>query len=186
MTMHVKLSVAGAVMTAVCTAEGVFTFGVGVYGRLGHGGEEDEIVPRLVEALAGKKVIARLVQRQVRVTQPCGPRWGGSSHLGMECLLGYFQAGPVARRASKGACAEEDRCFRGSMKRRVVRIAWRHACTGNCNINVVADARSDMRTRVRGLISSVPKGGARVSVFMAGLPRVACYPAAQLARTTAK
>jgi len=44
-------------MTAVCTAEGVFTFGVGVYGRLGHGGEEDEIVPRLVEALAGKKVI---------------------------------------------------------------------------------------------------------------------------------
>ena len=44
-------------MTAVCTAEGVFTFGVGVYGRLGHGGEEDEIVPRLVEALAVKKVI---------------------------------------------------------------------------------------------------------------------------------
>ena len=45
-------------MTAVCTAEGeLFTFGSGDFGRLGHGGTENEAVPRLVEALTGKKVV---------------------------------------------------------------------------------------------------------------------------------
>jgi len=29
----------------------LFTFGYGDWGRLGHGGEERELVPRLVEAL---------------------------------------------------------------------------------------------------------------------------------------
>ena len=49
---------AGASHTAVWTEEGeLFTFGYGVDGRLGHGGEKKGRVPRLVEALAGKKVI---------------------------------------------------------------------------------------------------------------------------------
>jgi len=44
--------------TAVWTEEGeLFTFGHGGYGMLGHGGEEVELVPRLVEALVGKKVV---------------------------------------------------------------------------------------------------------------------------------
>jgi len=48
----------GSFHTAVWTEAGeVFTFGVGYYGRLGHGGTQNEAVPRLVEALAGKKVI---------------------------------------------------------------------------------------------------------------------------------
>jgi alpha-tubulin suppressor-like RCC1 family protein len=44
--------------TAVWTEGGeLFTFGYGDHGQLGHGGQEDEFVPRLIEALAGKKVI---------------------------------------------------------------------------------------------------------------------------------
>ena len=36
----------------------LFTFGKGEKGQLGHGGEANELVPRLVEALAGKKVVS--------------------------------------------------------------------------------------------------------------------------------
>jgi len=44
--------------TAVWTEAGeLFTFGLGQFGKLGHGGAEDELVPKLVEALAGKKVV---------------------------------------------------------------------------------------------------------------------------------
>jgi alpha-tubulin suppressor-like RCC1 family protein len=43
--------------TAEWTEEGeLFTFGHGGLGQLGHGGTQTEPVPRLVEALAGKKV----------------------------------------------------------------------------------------------------------------------------------
>jgi len=59
---------AGDWHTIVWTDEGeLFTFGCGGHGRLGHGGEEDEdaedeendeLVPRLVEALVGEKLIA--------------------------------------------------------------------------------------------------------------------------------
>jgi len=49
---------AGILHTAAWTDEGeLFTFGNGYYGELGHGGEESESVPRLVEALAAKKVV---------------------------------------------------------------------------------------------------------------------------------
>ena len=49
---------AGSTHTAVWTEEGeLFTFGWGGSGSLGHGGEQHESVPRLVEALAGKKVV---------------------------------------------------------------------------------------------------------------------------------
>jgi len=44
--------------TAVWTEEGeLVTFGEGSWGKLGHGGTGDEGVPRLVEALVGKKVV---------------------------------------------------------------------------------------------------------------------------------
>jgi len=49
---------AGGLHTAVWTEAGeLFTFGYGSHGRLGHGGTQSELVPRLVEALVGKKVI---------------------------------------------------------------------------------------------------------------------------------
>ena len=49
---------AGAEHTAVWTEVGeLFTFGNGHDQILGHGGEEGELVPRLVEALVRKKVI---------------------------------------------------------------------------------------------------------------------------------
>ena len=49
---------AGGLHTAVWTEAGeLFTFGHGDGGRLGHGGDEVELVPRLVEALSGQKVI---------------------------------------------------------------------------------------------------------------------------------
>jgi len=52
------LAVTGISMTAVCSAEGeLFTFGSGSGGRLGHEEQHDMHVPRLVEALAGKKVV---------------------------------------------------------------------------------------------------------------------------------
>ena len=48
----------GGHTTVVCSSEGeLFTFGKGEHGVLGHGGQENEPVPRLVEALAGKKVV---------------------------------------------------------------------------------------------------------------------------------
>jgi RCC1 and BTB domain-containing protein len=49
---------AGATYTVVWTEGGeVYTFGFGRWGNLGHGGLEDELVPRLVEGLAGGKVV---------------------------------------------------------------------------------------------------------------------------------
>ena len=45
-------------LSGPCTEEGeLFTFGEGGFGRLGHGGQQNKFVPRLVGALAGKKVI---------------------------------------------------------------------------------------------------------------------------------
>jgi len=48
---------AGCIHTAVWTEAGeLFTFGLGGTGQLGHGGRQNEDVPRLVEALAGNRV----------------------------------------------------------------------------------------------------------------------------------
>ena len=48
---------AGLNHNVICTSEGlVLTFGNGEQGRLGHGGNADEMVPRIVEALVGVKV----------------------------------------------------------------------------------------------------------------------------------
>ena len=48
--------------TAVWTEAGeLFTFGHGGHGLLGHGGIQAELVPRLVEALVGKKVVGAAV-----------------------------------------------------------------------------------------------------------------------------
>jgi len=44
--------------TVVWTEAGeLYTFGRGYVGMLGHGGQQHEFLPRLVKALAGKKVI---------------------------------------------------------------------------------------------------------------------------------
>jgi alpha-tubulin suppressor-like RCC1 family protein len=49
---------AGARHAAVWTASGgVYTFGLGEGGRLGHGGQGDERVPRVGQALAGQRVV---------------------------------------------------------------------------------------------------------------------------------
>jgi alpha-tubulin suppressor-like RCC1 family protein len=56
--MKVVMAAAGGGHTVVWLEDGrVLTFGFGVYGQLGHGGAEDERVPRVVEALAGMKVV---------------------------------------------------------------------------------------------------------------------------------
>ena len=47
-------------MTAVSTAEDLFTFGLGTYGQLAHGVQQAEHVPRLVDALAGNKVVGAM------------------------------------------------------------------------------------------------------------------------------
>merc|ERR1712216_1043439 len=49
---------AGVLHMVACTARGVFTWGENWNGQLGHGGEDHEWVPRLVQGeLAGKKVV---------------------------------------------------------------------------------------------------------------------------------
>jgi len=58
----------------------LFTFGCGGSGKLGHGGQQDELVPRLIEALAGKTVIGASSGRGDTVvpldkdTMAAGPR----------------------------------------------------------------------------------------------------------------
>jgi len=62
----------------------------------GHGGERMKLVlvdlPRMIEALAGKKVI--MMQRQPDLTKRCGQRQGNSSHLGLDPVEGRARAGP--------------------------------------------------------------------------------------------
>ena len=49
---------AGGFHSVVFTEAGeLLTCGNGVAGQLGHGGSDNELVPRLVQALAGKKVV---------------------------------------------------------------------------------------------------------------------------------
>lgn len=48
----------GSTYSAAVTASGeLYTWGRGNYGRLGHGGSEDQCTPSLVSALKGHKVI---------------------------------------------------------------------------------------------------------------------------------
>jgi len=79
---------AGSTHTVVWTEAGeLFTFGYGVYGNLGHGGEHDELVPKLVEALTEKKVIgASAADTHTVVWTEAGELftfgWGDSGKLG--------------------------------------------------------------------------------------------------------
>ena len=59
-------------------------------GRLGHEGGERELVPRLVESLAGKKVVGASAGA---ITQQHGLRKGSSSPLGMEATGGSAAEG---------------------------------------------------------------------------------------------
>lgn len=52
----VQISACGFHSAALSESGEVFTFGAGEFGRLGHGSELDERVPRVVEALKGKHV----------------------------------------------------------------------------------------------------------------------------------
>jgi len=69
------LQVAGELHTAVWTEEGeLVTLGCGLYGMLGHGGKENELVPRLVEA----RLVATALPtaRRMRITPRITPRMG--------------------------------------------------------------------------------------------------------------
>ena len=51
--IHVVRASAGSLHSAVVTSDGkLYTWGTGIYGRLGHGGGEYEWYPRLVASLA--------------------------------------------------------------------------------------------------------------------------------------
>ena len=80
---------AGDHHTAVWTEAGeLFTFGLEGHGRLGHGRTQTERVPRLIEALAGKKVIGA-----AGTTQPCGPMQASSSPLGLDNMGSWATEG---------------------------------------------------------------------------------------------
>lgn len=51
----VDVACGGAHSAAITTAGELFTWGKGRYGRLGHGDSEDQLKPKLVEALLGKR-----------------------------------------------------------------------------------------------------------------------------------
>ena len=66
---------AGLDHTGAWTEAGeLFTFGHEQFGKLGHGGQQDELVPRLVDVLAGKRVASA-------TTLLCGPMRVSSSPL---------------------------------------------------------------------------------------------------------
>jgi len=79
---------AGCYATAAWTDQGeLFTFGMGSHGNLGHGGKEHEFERRLVEALAGKRVIgASAGERHTVVWTEAGE---SSSPLGMGAVGGW-------------------------------------------------------------------------------------------------
>jgi len=82
---------AGKLHTAVWTEKGeLLTFGKGYSGQMGHRGTQDEHVPRLVEALAGKKVIGAAAGDQHKW---CGPMRRSSSPSGMEALGSWVTEG---------------------------------------------------------------------------------------------
>lgn len=53
----VKIACGGAHSACISAAGHLFTWGKGRYGRLGHGDSEDQLIPKLVEALVGYRVI---------------------------------------------------------------------------------------------------------------------------------
>ena len=55
---HVAIA-AGTWHSLVLSVEGVvLSFGRGGYGKLGHGDEEDQLEPKVIEALRGRRVVA--------------------------------------------------------------------------------------------------------------------------------
>ena len=55
--VNVAQVAAGGYHTVICTTEGrVWTFGLWGHGQLGHGGDANERVPRMVEGLVGVRV----------------------------------------------------------------------------------------------------------------------------------
>jgi len=120
---------AGGNHTMVWTEEGeLFTFGIGFFGRLGHGGEEDELVPRLVEALAGKKVVGAAAGERHTVAWTEERElftfgWGNQGRLGhgvlqtervprlVEALAGKQVIGAAAGKYHTAAWTEEGELF---------------------------------------------------------------------------
>ena len=87
--MDVKKATPSAVRCASRRASAAITFGDG---RLGHGGTHGERVPRLVEALAGKKVA---VASGRRASYSSMDRGGGAGYFGVRAL---WDAGPRRER----------------------------------------------------------------------------------------
>ena len=78
---------AGGCHTVVFTEAGdLYTFGDGRHGRLGHGGTDDESVPRLVEGLAGQRVVSATAGENFTAVATergevfCFGRLGGYAH----------------------------------------------------------------------------------------------------------
>jgi len=107
---------AGGSHTAMWTdAVERFTFGNRVSGRLGHGGTQSELVPRLLEAPRRKEDWCMELATQRR-----GPRLGAA--FGMESM-GSCSDGP--RRGTGFACAEAGRGAGGTVKHGAVQA---HHC----------------------------------------------------------
>jgi len=100
----------GNARTPVWTAAGeLFIFGAGGSGQLGHGGEENELVPRLVEALAEKTVIgAAAGAYHTAVGTEAGERFTfgdeGNGRLGHGGTLDAYVPGLVASE-TLGSCS---------------------------------------------------------------------------------
>lgn len=56
----VKISAGGAHSACITSSGELYTWGKGRYGRLGHGDSEDQLRPKLVEALHGQHLLNKL------------------------------------------------------------------------------------------------------------------------------
>jgi len=90
---------AGSAHSLAITADGaVFTWGGGAFGKLGHGDEQHELLPKKIETLADQRVVvvSRLDASTASPSPPTAPSGVGVSEVG-------------PRRHCEPASAQEDR-----------------------------------------------------------------------------
>ena len=75
---------------ALTTDGGVWSWGGGLYGVLGHGDHEDQLLPKKIEAFAGQRVVAVSAQNNMSVAITAdGAVWSWGLNHGRGVVLGH-------------------------------------------------------------------------------------------------
>ena len=87
---------AGSEHSFALTADGAaWSWGYGDYGRLGHGVEQNQLLPKKIEALAGQRVVAvsaGTFHSLARTADGAVWSWGAGGHGGFAGCLGHVRA----------------------------------------------------------------------------------------------